>query len=65
MYDMPGLDTVHCWSKVRSRVDCRHDKHHVVLRTPEGQFTRAIFDEIFVAHSLQFSFNTAATSNLT
>lgn len=23
MYDMPGLDTVHCWSKVRSRVDCR------------------------------------------
>ena len=22
--EMPGLDTVHCWSRVRSRVDCRH-----------------------------------------
>lgn len=22
IYDIPGLDTVHCWSNVRSRVDC-------------------------------------------
>ena len=24
MYDIPGLDTVHCWSNVRSLVDCFH-----------------------------------------
>ena len=26
--EMPGLDTVHCWSRVRSRVDCRQKKYN-------------------------------------
>ena len=32
MYDMPGLDTVHCWSNVRSRVDCgeNHSRHYYI-----------------------------------
>lgn len=41
MYDIPGLDTVHCWSNVRSRVDCGdgslvllHYKHVKDLNKP-------------------------------
>lgn len=32
IYDIPGLDTVHCWSNVRSRVDCGNGSLLLILK---------------------------------
>lgn len=32
IYDIPGLDTVHCWSNVRSRVDCGDGSFVLILK---------------------------------
>ena len=47
IYDMPGLDTVHCWSKVRSRVDWRQT--NVTVRT---RYVTAIKWVAWIAYGL-------------